>query len=163
MTPHPPPAWINTYQDTYGLSSDPSLLDRDFIHEFLCHQSHWARGIPRSTVDKAIDHSLCFGIYRLEATHNEHHTQVAFARAITDYATFAYFSDVIILEEHRGFGLARWLIEQMLTHPQLQGLRKYALYSSRARDIYSRFGFQPVADPEHWLEIHHPDIYQESP
>lgn len=104
------------------VSTDPARLDVDLIHEFLA-ASYWARGIPRSVVERSIRHSLCFGLYDGEQ-------QVGFARVITDYATFAYLADVFVLESHRGCGLAKVLMEAIRSHPDLQGLRRWALVTA---------------------------------
>lgn len=127
-------------------------LDVDMIHGFLA-QSYWAAGIPRSTVERALDHSLNFGLYRAGA-------QLAFARFVTDRATFAYLADVFVLPAHRGQGLGRRIVEVALTHPALDGLRRMLLATRDAHALYARFGFAPVARPERFMEIHRPDVYR---
>ena len=136
----------------YAISTDPARLDRETIHRFLA-QSYWAAGVPRAVVDRSIENSLAFGVY-------ENETLVGFARVITDRATFAYLSDVFILESHRGRGLAGWLMEVVLAHPDLQNLRRWTLATRDAHGLYERFGFTPLAKPDRFMEIHDPDVYK---
>lgn len=139
-------------RDGFELSTDPARLDRALIHDYLSRQSYWARGVPRAVVDRAIDHSLCFGVYRAGA-------QVAFARTVTDRATFAYLADVFVLEPVRGEGLGRWMIEAIMQHPDLQGLRRFLLATRDAHTLYHRFGFLPLTNPSRFLERHDADVY----
>lgn len=134
------------------LSTDPKRLDLDVIHNFLTN-CYWAKGIPREIVVRSIEHSLCFGIYDGKA-------QVGFARVISDFATIAYLGDVFILESHRGRGLSKWMMECMMQHPALQGLRRWILLTRDAHRLYEQFGFTPVKSPERYMELHQPDIYQ---
>jgi GNAT superfamily N-acetyltransferase len=137
--------------NTYDISTDPSRLQLDAIHAYLS-RSYWSPGVPRAVVARAIEHSLCFGIYLGDA-------QVGFARVISDMATFAYLADVYVLEPHRGQGLAGRLVEQILAHPDLQGLRRFLLATADAHRLYARFGFTPLAAPERMMEIRDPDPY----
>lgn len=134
------------------ISTDPARLDRDVIHRFLA-DSYWARGIPRAVVDRSIDHSLSFGIF-------EANQQVGFARVITDHATFAYLADVFVLESHRGRGLARWLTEVILSHPDLQGLRRWLLATRDAHALYRKTGFREPEDPSRYMEIVNREVYR---
>ena len=135
----------------YQISSEQARMDVDAIHAFLT-RTYWARGIPRETVARAIAHSICFGVFADGA-------QVGFARVITDRATFAYLADVYLLEEHRGRGLARRLVQAVLAHPDLQGLRRWLLVTRDAHPLYRQLGFEPVAHPDRMMEIHRPDAY----
>lgn len=135
----------------YQISSEQARMDVDAIHAFLT-RTYWARGIPRETVARAIAHSTCFGVFADGA-------QVGFARVITDRATFAYLADVYLLEEHRGRGLARRLVQAVLAHPDLQGLRRWLLVTRDAHPLYRQLGFEPVAHPDRMMEIHRPDAY----
>lgn len=135
----------------YEISSERGRMDVDAIHAFLT-RTYWARGIPRETVQRAIDNSLCFGVFLGTA-------QVGFARVITDQATFAYLADVYLLDEHRGKGLARRLVQAVLAHPRLQGLRRWLLVTRDAHALYRPHGFQPLAHPDRIMEIHRPDAY----
>jgi GNAT superfamily N-acetyltransferase len=136
----------------FELSTDPGRLDRERIFLFLNEQSYWAAGIPRDVVERALDHSLCVGIYR------EGH-QVAFARAITDRATFAYLADVFVDTAHRGAGLGKWMVDALLRHRDLQGLRRWLLATRDAHGLYAQFGFVPLANPSRMLERHDADVY----
>jgi len=136
----------------YEISTDKSRLDIGLIHEFLS-SSYWAKGVPRSVIEKSVKNSLCFGAYRSGQ-------QVGFGRAVTDLATFAYIADVFVLPEHRGRGIARSLIKAMLDHPELQGLRRFILATKDAHDLYAQCGFQPLSQPERYMTIHDPDVYQ---
>jgi GNAT superfamily N-acetyltransferase len=136
----------------FELSTDPARLDHALVHRFLSEQSYWASGVPREVVDRAIEHSLCFGVYRDGA-------QVAFARAVTDRATFAYLADVFVLPEWRDGGLGQWMIGVMLGHRDLQGLRRFLLATKDAHELYARFGFAPLANPSRFLERFDPDVY----
>jgi GNAT superfamily N-acetyltransferase len=137
---------------TYEISFDPRLLDLDVIHGYLSN-AYWSPGVPRSVVKKAIDHSLCVGAYIND-------TQVGFARAITDYATFAYIADVFVLEEHRGRGVGKQLIAALREHPELQGLRTWLLFTRDAHGLYRRFGFAGPEDPNRIMLRREAQVYQ---
>ncbi len=139
-------------RDDYRVSDDPALLDRALVRDFI-GATYWAPGIPAPVMAKAIDCSLCFGLYRAAQ-------QIGFARVVTDRATFAYLCDVFVLEAHRGAGLGEWLVTCVLEHPDLQGLRRFALMTRDAHELYRRFGFKPLADSTRYLEIHRPDAYR---
>src|SRR5258708_21922770 len=140
----------------YFISTERSLLDLDVIHDFLS-QWYWAEGIPRAVVARSLQHSLCFGLYGQPP--GACAKQVGFAGVISDFATFAYLGDVFILPEHRGRGLGKWLMESILQHPELQGLRRWSLVTRDAHRLYSEFGFQALKSPERHMEIHRPDVY----
>jgi ribosomal protein S18 acetylase RimI-like enzyme len=142
-------------RDGYEISTDAARLDRTLIHRFLRDDSYWARGIPRHIMDRAIDNSLCFGLYAGD------NRQAGFARAITDRAAIAYLADVFVLEGHRGRGLGKWLIETVLAHPDLQGLRLILLGTADAHSLYERFGFRLLTNPGRMMEIAVP--YQMEP
>lgn len=137
----------------YRVSDDRAALDRVAVHRFLAEESYWAANIPRRVLDKAIDHSLCFGLYRGEA-------QLGFARVVTDHATFGYLCDVFVEKAHRGAGLGKWLVESLLSHPDLQGLRRLCLMTRDAHELYATHGFRPMPDAAPYLEIHRPDVYR---
>lgn len=121
----------------YKISTDPNKLDIPTIHRFLSEESYWSQHIPLATVQAYVPHSLCFGVYRGEE-------QIGFARLITDYTTFAYIGDVFILAAFRGQGLGKWLIESMLAHPQMQGLRRWFLFTEDAHGLYRQYGFEAL-------------------
>ena len=138
-------------QGSYLVTTDAQRLNLDVIHGFLC-QSYWARGVPREVVERSVRGSLCFGLFEWER-------QIGFARVITDGATFAYLADVFVLPGYRGRGLARWLMECVLAHPDLQGLRRFLLFTRDAHPLYARFGFAALERPEFAMAIHKPDVY----
>ena len=131
-------------RDDYTISDDPSRLDIDVIHAFLV-DAYWSEGIPRDVVERSIRGSLPFGIYDADGR------QVGFARAVTDRATFCWIADVFVLPEHRGRGLALWLMEAMATHPDLQGLRRWVLGTRDAHDLYRKVGFGPLPEPGRFM------------
>lgn len=134
------------------ISTDIERLDVALIHRFLSEESAWARGIPLETVRESIAHSLNFGGY-------VDGRQVAFARVISDYATFAYLVDVFVLPEHRGRGHSKRLMDAVIAHPRLQGLRRFMLATSTAHGLYAQFGFTPPAKPQSLMERYVPDLY----
>lgn len=137
----------------YKTSSDIKDMDLGVIHGFISN-SYWAKGIPLKTMEKAINNSLCFGVF------TESGEQVAFARMVTDSATFAYLADVFVLEEHRGKGLSKLLMQVIVAHPDLQGIRRMALATSDAHSLYQQFGFKALSSPESFMELHKPDVYK---
>lgn len=139
------------HDGNYAISSDKKHLDLAVVHGFLSN-AYWSPGIPLEIVRRAIENSLCFGIYSGSA-------QVGFARVVTDQATFAYLADVFILEPHRGKGLSTALIQVILDDPRLQGLRRFLLATRDAHDLYRRFGFGEPARSSSFLEILRPNAY----
>ncbi|MEO8671228.1 MAG: GNAT family N-acetyltransferase [Tahibacter sp.] len=134
------------------ISTERNELDLNVIHRFLAGESSWAQGIPRETVQRSIEHSLCFGGYLGT-------TQVAFARVVSDYATFANLVDVFVLPEQRGKGYSKRMLHAVLAHPGLQGLRRFTLATGDAHGLYAQFGFAEPTRPEHLMERYFPDIY----
>ena len=140
-------------QNKYSISTKKQLLDIEMIHDFLSTKAYWSLKIPRETVIKSIEHSLCFGVY-------QDSKQVGFARVISDYSTIAYLGDVFILEAHRGKGLAKLLLEAIMNHVELQGLRRWILLTGDAHDLYKKFGWKELADSTLWLELNDRNVYQ---
>ncbi|NWJ44487.1 MAG: GNAT family N-acetyltransferase [Chloroflexi bacterium] len=138
----------------YIISTDPAKQDAVAIQAYLS-RSYWAEGIPLEIVEKSLLNSLCFGLF-----HNK--LQVGLARVITDRATYAYLGDVYVLEEHRGKGLSKWLLECVVSHPDLQGLRRFSLATRDAHSLYQRYGFTPLKVPDRMMEITRPDIYKQN-
>jgi N-acetylglutamate synthase-like GNAT family acetyltransferase len=136
----------------YVISTDPAKFDLDAIHAYLV-RAYWSQGIPRKTVECAVANSLCFALLHGKA-------QIGFARIVTDSATFAYLCDVYILEDYRGKGLSKWLMECVMGHPSLQGLRRFSLATRDAHGLYHQFGFRELGKPEVIMEILRPDIYR---
>lgn len=122
------------------------------IHEFLSQESYWAQGRTLEQTQRAIDNSWCFGVYIEDK-------QIGFARVVSDCATFAYVGDVFIIEEFRGQGLSKWLMETIISHPELQGLRRWVLATRDAHSLYEKFGFHALTFPERWMERPAPDAY----
>lgn len=135
----------------YEITTDNSRFDIDAIHAFLT-RAYWSTGIPRAVVARAVANSLCFGLLLGSE-------QVGLARVVTDRATFAYLSDVYVLEEHRGKGLARRLMEAVVHHPDLLGLRRMLLATRDAHGLYAKYGFKPLAAPERLMVRDDPDVY----
>lgn len=139
----------------YTISTENKRLDIRRIHDFVSNQSYWAQGRTIETVQRALDNSLNFGLYK-------NNQLIGFARVVTDYATFAWIADVFVLSEHRGQGLSKWIMEVILSHPELQGLRRWVLATKDAHGLYARFGFIQLHRPERWMERPDPNM-QESP
>jgi GNAT superfamily N-acetyltransferase len=138
---------------TLCISTDPTRLDIEAIHAYLS-RSYWAEGIPKDVVAKSVQSSICFGLY--DGTR-----QIGLARVITDKATFAYLCDVYVLDEYRGHGLGKWLMEAVSAHPDLQSLRRFVLLTRDAHGLYEKFGFTPLKDPGRYMEIARPGIYEQ--
>ena len=134
----------------YRISTDVSEMDLDAIHAYLS-RSYWSPGVSKEIVAKSIRGALCFGLFKDEA-------QVGLARVITDRATFAYLSDVYVLEEHRGRGLAQWMLKVILAHPDLQGLRRFMLATKDAHSLYEKFGFAQLSNPSIFMAIMAPGV-----
>ena len=139
----------------YLISTDLSKLDLEMIYTFLS-KSYWAEGIPKETVLRSIRYSLPFGIY-----HDR--KQIGFARVISDFSTYAYISDVFLLESYRGKDISTWLLKCILQHPELQGLRRWNLYTSNAAGFYRKMGFSKLKFPERYLEMYDPNVYKRKP
>lgn len=140
-------------KEDYTIDTSIEMLDIDTIHHYLSKEAYWCLGIPRETIETAINNSICFGVY----FNNE---QVGFARMISDKATFAYLADVFILSEHQGKGLSKWMMECIQDHPELQGLRRVMLATSDAHGLYKQYGFSELEKPALFLEINNKDIYR---
>lgn len=145
--------YIEEQRDRFSISTDPHLLDVDFVHQFLREESYWAKNIPRAVVQKCIDNALCYGVY-------DGNKQIGFARVITNFSTMAYLSDIFIIESYRGMGLSKWLMEVIMLHPELQGLRRWILLTLDAHELYKKIGFDHLANPEWYMEKVTPNVYQ---
>ncbi len=138
----------------YTVSTDKQRVDLDVVHGYLT-RSYWAEGVPREIVQRSIEHSLVFGVYKGAE-------QVGFARIISDLATFAYLCDVFILEPYRGQGLSVWLMECIVAHPDLQGLRRWILFTRDAHGLYEKVGFKRLPTAERVMARPLPDFYKEA-
>ena len=134
------------------ISTDKSLLDIEAVHHYLSAESYWSKGIPLAVLQKAIDNSICFGLYLGEQT-------IGFTRVVTDKATFAYLCDVYVLPEYQGKGYGKLMVQEAMNHPDLQGLRRWCLLTADAHTMYSSLGWQEIAKPERWMEFHNPTAY----
>ena len=140
-------------RDGFTISTDPARIDLDVVHSFLAG-SYWAEGIPREVVLRSIEQAICFGLYH-------EGRQIGFARVITDRATFAYLGDVFVLEAFRGRGLARWLLEVIHAHPELQGLRWWLLATRDAHELYRKAGYAALESPERLMERRFKNVYRQ--
>lgn len=140
------------FKDTFTISTEKSKFDISAIHDFLSTKAYWSLNIPKETLIKSIENSFCFGVY-------ENEKQIGFARIITDFSTIAYLGDVYILEEYRGLGLSKWLIETIMNFPELQGLRRWILLTGDAHGLYRKYGWTDIADATKWMEIHNKNVY----
>ena len=147
--------YYNSNKDDYFISTDPSLLERDIIYNFLSEESYWAKNIPRDVVEKSISNSLCFGIYH-------HNKQIGFARLITDKSTLAYLADVFIIPEYRGKGLSKWLMQVIHAHPEMQGLRRWLLGTRDAHGLYEQLGWTVFDEDtrKRFMQKHNKNAYQ---
>ncbi|MCG2612065.1 GNAT family N-acetyltransferase [Flavobacterium sp. SM15] len=139
-------------KDTFEICTDKTKIDAIAVHDFLSNHSYWAKNIPLETVQKAIENSLCFGVY-------QNSIQIGFARVITDFSTIGYLGDVYILNEFRGKGLSKWLMKTIMSHPDLQGLRRWILLTADAHELYKQYGWKEIQRPERYMEIFNSEVY----
>jgi len=140
------------HKGEFTISTDKSRLDLDVIHKFLSEESYWAGNRSFEKTKIAIDNSICFGLY-----HDDR--QIGFARVVSDKSTFAYIGDVFVINEYRGQGLSKWLMQVIVDHPELQGLRRWVLATRDAHGLYSQFEFAELRHPDRWMEKTAPDAY----
>ncbi|KAA5827904.1 GNAT family N-acetyltransferase [Algibacter amylolyticus] len=144
---------VENHKNGYVISTDRKKLNVALIHDFLTNESGWSNGIPYEKVEKSINNSLNFGIYFDD-------NLIGFARVISDFSTIAYLGDIFILKAHRGLGLSKWLMEVIMEHKELQGLRRWILLTSTAEWLYEKYGFTKLPQPEIYMEKHNPKVYQ---
>ena len=142
------PQLLEVQKDQFTISTDPARLDIEVIIEFL-KRAYWAKGRPRERTERALKNSLVFGLY-------DGKRQIGLARVVSDYAIFAYLCDVFIHEDYRAHGLGKWLIETVMSHPDLQGLRRWTLATRDAHGLYQQFGWEPLNNPAGWMELFRP-------
>lgn len=136
----------------YLISTDKALLNMGVIHQFLKEESYWAQNRTKEQTELAIEHSICFGLYK-------ENQLIGFARVVTDYTVFGYIGDVFILSPFRKKGLSKWMMEVILKHPELQTLRRWILATKDAHGLYEQFGFHSLVYPERWMERPAADAY----
>jgi N-acetylglutamate synthase-like GNAT family acetyltransferase len=136
----------------YFITTDRDKMDVVAIHAFLSKYSGWSDNIPFERVKSSIENSLNFGLF-----HNS--SQIGFARVISDFSTIAYLGDIYVLESHRGQGLSKKLMEVVMDHPNLQGLRRWILLTSTAPWLYEKYGFTKLPNPEIYMELYNPKVY----
>ena len=146
---------IETHKEEFTISTDKNKLDIDSIHKFLSKEADWSNGIPIETLKISIENSLNFGLYYKNK-------QIGFARIISDFSTIAYLGDVYVLKEYRSNGLSKWLMTEIMKHPNLQGLRRWILLTDTAEWLYKKFGFKELPRPEFYMEKHNPNVYSKS-
>jgi GNAT superfamily N-acetyltransferase len=142
------PQIFEVRKDNFTISTDPARLDMDAVCDFLT-RAYWAKGRPRERTERAFANSLVFGIY-------DGNKQIGMARVISDYTIVAYLCDVFIHEDYRGHGLGKWLLESILDHPDLRGMRRWLLATSDAHGLYRQFGWESLHEPETWMERFRP-------
>jgi GNAT superfamily N-acetyltransferase len=134
-------------RDGITVSTDRQRIDVALVHQFLTEESYWAQGRSPEATIRSLENSICFGLYTAQEG------QIGFARAITDFVTHAYIADVFVLRPYRGRGLGKWLVQCVLDHPDLRGLRCWDLRTADAHGLYARFGFSALARPESLMEL----------
>jgi GNAT superfamily N-acetyltransferase len=139
-----------THRENLTISTDPARLDLEAITAMLA-RAYWAQGRTREVIARYVQHSLVFGVY-------DGSRQIGLARIVSDYTTFAWLCDVFIHEDYRGRGLGKWLLESVIAHPELQGLRRLLLATRDAHGLYSQYGFTPLQNPERWMEKFNPPV-----
>jgi GNAT superfamily N-acetyltransferase len=145
--------WTTWLRGAYEISTDPGRVDVATVHRFLSTEAYWSPGVPEEVVRRAIGGSVVFGLYRGR-------DQVGFTRVVTDKATFAWVCDVFVLPEHRGHGLGKWLMECVMGHPELQGLRRWMLATRDAHGLYRQYGFTDLHDATRFMERWDPEVYR---
>lgn len=144
---------LEHHKNEYLISTDVTKLDIEVIYSFLTHESGWSNGISKEKVITSIQNSLNFGVYHQQQF-------IGFARVISDFSTIAYLGDIFIVEHYRGLGLSKWLMQTILEHPELQGLRRWILLTSTADWLYKKYGFTKLPQPEIYMEKYNPEVYK---
>jgi GNAT superfamily N-acetyltransferase len=146
---------LTVIKDDYTITTDKNKLDLIAMHDFLSNHSHWSRNIPFDRVKTSVENSLNFGLFHRDA-------QIGYAKIISDYATIAYLGDVYVLPDYRGKGLSKWLMQQVMSHPDLQGLRRWILLTVDAHGLYAQYGWKEPKNPERYMELHNPNVYADN-
>jgi GNAT superfamily N-acetyltransferase len=145
---------VSAARTDFRVSTDVARFDLDRVHRWLSSEAYWCKGIPREVFDRSVQGSLCFGAFTAADE------QAGFARVVSDYATFAWLGDVFVFPAFRGAGASKAMMEAIIAHPRLQGLRRFILATSDAHELYGRYGFQPLARPEAMMEISKRRMYE---
>lgn len=140
-------------KDEFLITTDKDKMDIKEIHRYLSKESYWAKNIPFQRVEKSVENSFNFGVFKDDK-------QIGYAKIITDFSTIAYLGDVYILENYRGLGLSKWLMESIMSHPDLQGLRRWILLTADAHELYKKYNWTPISAPEKWMECVTKDVYK---
>ena len=143
---------INRFKNDFCISTDKSKLNIEVIHDYLSNESYWCKNVPFEKVKRSIEHSLNFGLYYKDK-------QAGFARIVSDFTTVAYLGDVFILPGYRGLGHSKWMMETIMSHPDLQGLRRWILLTRDAHGLYKKFGWTEIENPARWMELYNKDVY----
>ncbi len=144
---------LEEHRGDFMVTTDLSRMDMNVVYGYFS-RAYWCEGLPRETLERAMQNSLCFGVLEGEK-------QVGFARVVSDRTTFAYVCDVFVLESHQGRGLGTWLMQCVVRHPELQGLRRWHLTTRDAHSLYRKVGFTLLSKPERHMEVFTPDIYKQ--
>lgn len=137
----------------FTITTDKSKMDVVAIHDFLSKYSGWSDNIPFERVKTSIDNSLNFGLFHKQK-------QIGFARVISDFSTIAYLGDIYVLDDYRGQGLSKKMMDAVINHPNLQGLRRWILLTSTADWLYEKYGFKKIPNPEVYMELYNPNVYK---
>lgn len=150
-------SYYEATKDIFLISTNSGLVDVAMVHQYLSEESYWAKNIPLATVQKSINHSLCFSMY-------DGSKQIGFARLITDMTTFAYLCDVFIIKVYSRKGLGKWLLQTIHAHPELQGLRRWMLGTKDAHGLYAQFGWEPLPEElcKRFMQLYKPEVYSNS-
>lgn len=140
-------------RDDFTVSDDRERIDMDVVHGFLT-RSYWATGIKKSRVERAVNHSFSFGLYKGDE-------QIGFARVLSDLSAIAYLMDVFVLEEHRGQGLGKWLVESVLACPTFESVRRWMLATADAHELYRKYGFGPYEPASDLMMKYNKDKYKQ--
>ncbi|MFH4966506.1 GNAT family N-acetyltransferase [Gaetbulibacter sp. M235] len=143
---------IESYFGEYYITTESSKMNIVAIHDYLSKNTDWSKNIPYNKVRDSVENSLNFGLF-----YND--KQIGYARVISDYATIAYIGDVYVLSKYRGRGLSKKIMDQIITHPNLQGLRRWILLTDTADWLYKKYGFINIPNPEFYMELHNPNVY----
>ena len=136
---------IERFSKEYVIDTNPNRIDARLVYRFLSNESYWAKDRTQEEVNKSIENSLNFGVYK-------NHSMVGFARVVTDYVSFVYLADVFIVNEERGKGLGKTLVSFILDYPSIKNTKRWMLGTMDAHELYRPYGFSEMANPKRWME-----------